>query len=38
MCDIPKIILKFDISKEIEVINLGVWNDGPLGIEAIKDR
>ena len=38
MCDMPELISKCGIPNNIEVINLGAWNDDPIVIEAIKEK
>ena len=38
MCDLPELIAKCKIPKDVEVINLGAWNDDPLVIDAIKEK
>ena len=36
--DIPELVHKYPFPRNIEVINLGAWNDHPLVIKAIKER
>jgi len=38
MCDVPELIAKAEIPNDIEIINLGAWNDDPLVIKAIKEK
>ncbi len=38
MCDLPELISKCGIPNNIEVINLGAWNDDPIVIEAIMEK
>lgn len=36
--DIPSLVYKAEIPKDIEIIDLGAWNNHPLVIKAIKER
>ena len=36
--DIPSLVYKSKIPKDVEVIDLGAWNNHPLAIEAFKER
>lgn len=38
MCDLPELVAKADISNEVEVVNLGAWNDDSLVIQAINEK
>ena len=36
--DIPELVSEADVSDEIEILNLGAWNDDPIVIQAIKEK
>jgi hypothetical protein len=36
--DIPELVHRYHFPEDIEVINLGAWNDHPMVISAIKER
>jgi hypothetical protein len=36
--DVPELIHKAKIPAEIELVNLGAWNDDPIVIRAIKEK
>jgi protoheme ferro-lyase len=36
--DIPELVEKAKASKQVEVIDLGAWNDHPLVIKAIREK
>ena len=36
--DIPELVYEADVSDEIEILNLGAWNDDPIVIQAIKEK
>jgi hypothetical protein len=36
--DIPELVEKAKVSKGIEIVDLGAWNDHPLVIAAIKQK
>ncbi len=37
-CDIPELVQKAKVGSDVELLNLGAWNDDPLVIDAIKER
>ena len=37
-CDIPDLVQKAKVGSDVELLNLGAWNDDPLVIDAIKER
>jgi sirohydrochlorin ferrochelatase len=37
-CDIPDLVQKARVGSDVELLNLGAWNDDPLVIDAIKER
>jgi sirohydrochlorin ferrochelatase len=37
-CDIPDLVRKARVDGDVELLNLGAWNDDPLVIDAIKER
>ncbi|KAA3660955.1 MAG: hypothetical protein DWQ04_17885 [Chloroflexi bacterium] len=36
--DIPTLVYEADVPNDVEIINLGAWNDDPIVIEAIKEK
>ena len=36
--DIPELVYEADVSDELEILNLGAWNDDPIVIQAIKEK
>jgi protoheme ferro-lyase len=36
--DIPELVYEADVSDELEIQNLGAWNDDPIVIQAIKEK
>ena len=36
--DVPALVHQYNFPKEVEVINLGAWNNHPIVIQAIKER
>ena len=36
--DVPELMHRARISKDIQLVNLGAWNDDPMVIQAIKER
>jgi len=36
--DIPALVHAANVPAELEIINLGAWNDDPIVIQAIKER
>ncbi len=37
-CDIPDLVRKARVGSDVELLNLGAWNDDPMVIDAIKER
>lgn len=36
--DVPELVYKAEVSKDLPILNLGAWNDDPLVIKAIKEK
>lgn len=36
--DIPRLVMEYDFPEDVEVINLGAWNNHPLVIKAFKEK